>query len=338
MFHRLNSIVGIEKYVVGENDVFAICNNKTIKIEELTLFPFNSYSGFNPIFLTYKSSVFYSNYEGELFEYNNDTKEVTKNKKYSAALNSNHNNIFVITNVLGTKIIDIEKKTTIKELPDVRLTRVVTSSQFIVGKLGRKGKEIIVIDIKNNTNFNIPLISKLNQIVNIKDELVLLFYADKTISCFDLITKEEVWSKQILDGIPNRVILEDLFVELLHDKEINKIYLLAQNYFFEIDKRGKESILIKDYNQKSDLEWYFKDSRLYGNLITFSGANTLGMFPMVAGVIDKNTKEILWTVKSKPGVYFEEAPQIKGNKLYILDSTKTLHIYKKESLPSNSSI
>lgn len=330
MYQKLRLVIDVRKYIIGENDIFVILNNKNIEINELTPLPFIGHKGYNSIFLTYKSSIFYSNYQSELFQFNSETNEETKIEKYTATLSSNYHNIFVIRNRLGTKIIDIEKEITVREEPE-RLYLVLTSSQFVIGQLGRKGKEVIVIDIKNNTSFNVPVVSKLNQIVNIKDQLVLLFYADKTISCFDLITKEEVWSKQILDGIENRVILEDLFVELLYDKKKNKIYLLAQNYFFEIDTRGKESFLTKDYNQKSELEWYFKDSRIYGDFITFSGANSLGRFPMVAGVIDKNTKEILWTIKCEPGIYFEEAPQIKDNKLYILDSTKTLHIYEKES-------
>ena len=103
-----------------------------------------------------------------------------------------------------------------------------------------------------------------------------------------------------------------------------------QNCLFEIDLNNKKSQLIKDYNKAGDQEWYFKNSRLYDDYITFSGANVLGKFPMIAGVIDRDTKEILWTIKCEAGIYFEEAPQIKEDRLYILDSSKTLHIFEKE--------
>lgn len=51
-------------------------------------------------------------------------------------------------------------------------------------------------------------------------------------------------------------------------------------------------------------------------------------------VVDRNTKEILWTTKCEPGVYFEDAPQIKEHKLYLLASSKTLHIFEKETTPT----
>ncbi len=324
MWNKIKSISGIEKYVIGENFIFIINSERDLSSSELIELPIKSHKGYNPIFLTYKSSIFYSTYENELYQFDAETKEEIKNEKYTASLISSCDNIFVVRNKQGTYIVDIEKELTLNKQPE-RLSSVVTSSRFVIGKAGRKGKEVIVIDIKNSSSFKIPLKSKLIQIINVQDDLVLLFYDDGIVTCFDLATKEEFWSLSIVDGIESH-----LFSKLLLDGKTYKAYLFASHYLFELDIKEKKSLLIKDYNKESELEWYFKDSRLYDDVITFSGANTLGKFPMVAGVIDRNTKEILWTTKCEPGIYFEEAPQIKDNKLYILDSEKTLHIFEKE--------
>jgi hypothetical protein len=324
MRYKLKTVLGIEKYIIGENLVFAISNERTISDNDLIKLPIKSHKGYNPIFLTYKSSIFYSTVENVLYRYDAEIKKERKNKKHSASLISNFENIFVLRNKEGTQIVDIEKEIILSILP-VRLSLVVTSSIFVIGKLGRKGKEVIVIDIRNDSSFNIPLKLKLIQVINIKDEQVLLFYVDGTVTCFDITTKEEQWSIQLVNEIESHLFSNLLFVE-----KYNRAYLFANSYLFELDIKERESKLVKDYNENSLLEWYFKDSLLFDDLITFTGTNTLGGFPMVAGVIDINTKEILWTTKCEPGVYYEEAPQIKDDKLYVLDSNKTLYIYEKE--------
>jgi len=322
-WNKCTSIPEVGKYIIGEDDVFVICENKISSQDELIQLPLQSRSNYNPIFLTFKHSVFYSNFDRELFKFNSKTNKETKIEEFSGALSSNNKNIFVVVNEFGTRIIDIEEEVAIRE-ESVRLSSVITSSRFVIGKAGRKGKEVIVIDIKNDSSFNIPLVSKLIQIINVKEELVVLFYDDGTVNCFDLATKEELWSLQLVDGVESH-----LFSNLLFEENANKVYLLASSYLFELDIKEKICQLAKNYNEESEFEWYFKDSRLYSDLITFTGANTLGKFPMVAGVIERSTKEILWTIKCEPGVYFEEAPQIKDDKLYILDSNKTLHIFEK---------
>lgn len=169
-----------------------------------------------------------------------------------------------------------------------------------------------------------------------KNEL-LVFIGKFRLLSFDLETGKELWriddfiqevsSSPIFD-FPSRDIAGSV---KWHLSEVeNKAYLLVRNCLFELNLNEKKTRLKKDYNHESEIEWYFKDSKLYDNLITFSGTNTLGMFPNVAGVIDKNTKEVLWMTKCESGVYFEEAPQIKDGKLYVLDSSKTLHIFEKE--------
>ncbi len=158
---------------------------------------------------------------------------------------------------------------------------------------------------------------------------------------YDLETGKELWRiDDFIQEISSNLIIESKkrkSIKWLLAEEESKAYLLVLNYLFVLDLNQKKSQLIKDYNKLAEKEWYFANSRLYDEYITFSGANTLGKFPMVAGVIDRNTKEILWTTKSEPGIYFEEAPQIKEDKLYILDSSKTLHIFEKETFPAGAS-
>ncbi len=169
-----------------------------------------------------------------------------------------------------------------------------------------------------------------------KNEL-LVFIGRFQLVSFCIETGEELWrindflaevsSNPIFD-FPSRNMSGRIKWQLSASE--NKAYLLVQNCMFELDLLKKQSILIKDFNVSSDKEWYFKRSRLYYNYITFSGANVAGKFPMVVGVIDRKTNEIVWSVRSQPGVYFEEAPQLKDDKLYVLDSNKNLHIFERE--------
>lgn len=169
-----------------------------------------------------------------------------------------------------------------------------------------------------------------------KNELLVFIGKFKLVS-YDLETGKELWR---IDDFIKEVSANPIFdfpsqnmtgrIKWHLSTSEKKAYLLVQNCLFELNLNEKKSQLVKDYNEDGNQEWYFKNSRLYNDYITFSGANILGKFPMVAGVIDRNTKEILWTTKCEPGIYFEEAPQIKDNKLYILDSSKTLHIFEKE--------
>lgn len=174
-----------------------------------------------------------------------------------------------------------------------------------------------------------------------KNEL-LVFIGKFRLVSFDLKTGKELWRiDDFIEEVSSNPIFDFPSRNMTgrikwHLSEVeNKVYLLVQNCLFELDLNQKKSHLIKDYNKFEEQEWYFKNSRLYDDYITFSGANELGKFPMLAGVIDRNTKEILWTTYCEPGVYFEEAPQIREDKLYILDSSKTLHIFENENIPSS---
>ena len=150
---------------------------------------------------------------------------------------------------------------------------------------------------------------------------------------FDIETGKELWRiDDFIQEVSSNPIIESKrrgSIKWLLSEVENKAYLLVLNCLFELDLNQKKTQLIKNYNESGEQQWYFSNSRLYDEYITFSGANQLGKFPMVAGIIDRNTKDILWSTKCEPGIYFEEAPQIKEGKLYVLDSSKTLHIFEQ---------
>ncbi len=196
------------------------------------------------------------------------------------------------------------------------------------------------IDITNQQWSNIEgerFDGKVFQIIGQWKNELLVFIGKFRLVSFDLETGKELWRiDDFIEEVSSNPIFDfssgsmSGFVKWHLSEAENKAYLLVQNCLFELDLNTKKSQLIKDYNESTEQEWYFKHSRLYDDYITFSGANVLGKFPMVAGVIDRNTKEILWSTECKPGIYFEEAPQMKDNKLYVLDSSKILHIFEKE--------
>ncbi|MEQ9304075.1 MAG: hypothetical protein RJQ14_09190, partial [Marinoscillum sp.] len=198
MWNKVTIEKGIRKYKIGYSEVFAIGNGEIRNDNLLTLLPFQSHKGYNSIFLTYKSSIYYSTYENELFEFNGNTKEERKIEDYSGALSSNCNEIFVLVNENGTIIIDLESNRTVWN-DSVRLSSVVSSSKYVAGKTGRKGKEVCVVDIEAKTQFNIPLIAGLVQILNYRDESILLFYEDGRMQSIDFLSKDEIWTIQAVN-------------------------------------------------------------------------------------------------------------------------------------------
>lgn len=230
----------------------------------------------------------------------------------------------------------------------------ICSNLYACGEIA-KGNKINTFLISDEVKFNSADITdnywynlegdkfqgKVFQIIGQWKNELLVFIGKFRLLSFDLETGKELWRiEDFIEDVSSNPIFDFSSgsmagsVQWLLIEGDDDAYLLVRNCLFKLNLNEKKSHLIKDYNQESELEWYFKDSRLYDNLITFSGANTLGKFPMVAGVIDRNTKEILWTTRCESGVYFEEAPQIKDNKLYILDSSKTLHVFERESTPT----
>jgi hypothetical protein len=166
---------------------------------------------------------------------------------------------------------------------------------------------------------------------------LLVFIGKFRILSIDINTGKELWRiEDFMKEVSTNPILNfsdgaiSVFIKWQLDETEGRAYLLVRNYLFELSLEEKESRLVKDYNEADELEWDFKKSRLYGDVITFAAANKLGSPPSVAGVIDKDTKKILWTAKCENGIYYDEAPQIKDNKLYVLASNNTLYVFERE--------
>ncbi len=197
------------------------------------------------------------------------------------------------------------------------------------------------VDISHNTWKDSEGKKRQGEIIQIigqwNNELIVCIGKYRIVS-FDLDTFEELWR------------IEDFLADVSSDPMFNfknpavkikwkllakenKAYLLINNLLYILDLETKKSILTKDFNDGNQ-EWLFKHFRVYDDYITFSANNEFALFPMVVGVMDRHTHEILWTEKSD-SYYFEEAPQLKDNKLYVLtsydiDSEKTLYIYERE--------
>lgn len=217
-------------------------------------------------------------------------------------------------------------------------TEFLKASAFTIFDLQTKNSQ--KISIANNkwiSTENEFYDGKIWQILGQWNNQLLVFIGKFRILAFDLKTGKELWRiEDFLNEISANSTLiftksKRISIKWLLSEEHSKAYLLVRNFFYELDLIKRKSNLVKEYNEASKLEWDFKESRLCGDVITFSASNKLGALPNAAGVIDINTKEILWTTKCESGVYFEEAPQIKDNKLYILDSQKNLHIFEKEN-------
>mgnify|MGYP000341988789 CR=1 FL=1 len=113
------------------------------------------------------------------------------------------------------------------------------------------------------------------------------------------------------------------------DEAQGMAYVFARKYLIQLDLKEKKASLIKDYLKETEFDWSFKYVRIQGNHITFSAGEGF-KFASYFGVICKKSKEILWSAKCNSGSYLVEAPKINKNKLYVLDSDKTLYVYEKK--------
>ena len=88
-------------------------------------------------------------------------------------------------------------------------------------------------------------------------------------------------------------------------------------------------------------DWNFSSNTFDDSHVYFTATRANSRFsPNYVGVFDRATMEITWSkdlelykqpeVPNMPDRFLAQAPQSDGNKLYVLDTHHTLHIFEKE--------
>jgi hypothetical protein len=113
---------------------------------------------------------------------------------------------------------------------------------------------------------------------------------------------------------------------------LNKLIILAPAFLYHFDLKLKTLSVIKDYlNVEISEKWNFKSATFVDDLIYFTG--DYGQQYVVAtrvGVLNSQTGEVLWQTQLEKTGGLNTAPQVAGDKLYVLSQKNVLYIFEKE--------
>lgn len=113
---------------------------------------------------------------------------------------------------------------------------------------------------------------------------------------------------------------------------LNKLIILAPAFLYHFDLKLKNLSVIKDYlNVEISEKWNFKSATFVDDLIYFTG--DYGQQYVVAtrvGVLNSQTGEVLWQTQLEKTGGLNTAPQVAGDKLYVLSQKNVLYIFEKE--------
>ncbi len=180
---------------------------------------------------------------------------------------------------------------------------------------------------------------KIFQIIGEWNNQLLVHIGRYRLIALNIDTGEELWRiENFLGNLSSDKTIHfsrgtQTITKLVLDEADNAIYLFARKHLIKINLKEKITSVIKDYHKDTGFNWDFNYIRLNGDFISFSASEGF-KFPNYFGVIDKQSKEILWSTKCNGGAYMVEAPQINNNKLYVRDSKNTLYVYEKEEVVS----
>jgi hypothetical protein len=108
-----------------------------------------------------------------------------------------------------------------------------------------------------------------------------------------------------------------------------KVLFFERDCFIECNLKSQETkILWQDKSINLNIiSPHFTDEYVY-----FSAATRSSVFSTIIGVFDRKKNQVIWQeeIKLEAGISLKE-PQVSGNKLYVLDTGGTLHIFEKET-------
>jgi hypothetical protein len=130
--------------------------------------------------------------------------------------------------------------------------------------------------------------------------------------------------------LPFKEIFEDgkFYFNFPHfEEEEDKIYFFERNYWIEIDlKSQKTKILWQGQEENINLSVFTKD------YIYFISSPPHSVYSNRIGVFDKSAKKIVWSTQIALDTFITlNQIQVSEDKIYVLDSGGTLHIFEKEA-------
>lgn len=111
------------------------------------------------------------------------------------------------------------------------------------------------------------------------------------------------------------------------DADSNKILLLSRHFYISFNIKTQEWELKHSFLETIE-EWDINYSVYKNGFIYFTGS-TSGSLPNCVGIFDVNECKVIWQFEIEHG-YFEKNIQASNDRLCVLDTNNTLHIFEKE--------
>jgi hypothetical protein len=112
----------------------------------------------------------------------------------------------------------------------------------------------------------------------------------------------------------------------------DELIILTLSSLYRFDIKSKNLNLIKHFqSDNSETNWRFLSATFVDDLIYFTG--DYGQQYVVAtrvGVLNSQTGEVLWQTQLEKTGGLNTAPQVAGDKLYVLSQKNVLYIFEKE--------
>ena len=179
---------------------------------------------------------------------------------------------------------------------------------------------------------------KISQLIGVWKNQLLIWMNNEQFICLDVNTGTELWriTDFINQFLPNWQSISQFSFVYCHI-ENGKLYQLDGDSYWSLDLATQEFELLWQDTQKEYLTIIHKTYT--EDFIYFTASRNYGLVPYLIGVFNRKTLSIEWLHDARLPQKAEnnfcnslnQAPQVDGNRLYVLDSGGTLHIFEKES-------
>ncbi len=183
--------------------------------------------------------------------------------------------------------------------------------------------------------FDGPKPAQIHQIVGISENILLVWMAGEQLLGLDVVTGKVFWK---IDFAPYFRITKWFTGSYYWNIQNHKLYLLKYLYYFEIDLATQEVKILWQNPEESYSITHccYTDEYVYfvasGSEL---GIEILGTFNRLSLTIEWLESLTMPRLDSYSYVSFHQAPQVDGDRLYVLDSGGTLHIFEKQSSIQN---
>jgi hypothetical protein len=178
-----------------------------------------------------------------------------------------------------------------------------------------------------------PEDASIQQIIGIWEHQLLVFLDNNQILSLDINKGKILWELPDFDvHFPTGPSVAKAMYFHWH-LENGKLYILKHHQYFSVDLNTQEVALLW---QNEDKTYTISHCTYTENYIYFTAygkeieISILGVFNRKILQIDWLEKMIMPRMDSYAYVSFNQAPQVSENKLYVLDSGGTLHIFERE--------